>query len=91
MLALAFFIFIGYQQKQKSNIIITQQKELVEEKNKEILDSINYAKRLQEAILPPVSLIKKSFPDSFLLYQPKDIVAGDFYSIAPVMVYRVRL
>ena len=79
MLALAFFIFIGYQQKQKSNIIITQQKELVEEKNKEILDSINYAKRLQEAILPPVSLIKKSFPDSFLLYQPKDIVAGDFY------------
>jgi serine phosphatase RsbU (regulator of sigma subunit) len=51
----------------------------VEGKNKEILDSINYAKRLQEAILPPISLIKKIFPESFVLYRPKDIVAGDFY------------
>jgi len=79
MLVLALFIFSGYRQKQKANKVITQQKELVEEKNKEILDSINYAKRLQDAILPPVSIIKKYFPDSFLLYEPKDIVAGDFY------------
>jgi len=86
MLALAFFIFRGYKQKQKANSIITQQKalveqqkELVEVKNKEVLDSINYAKRLQDAILPPLSLIEKKFPESFLLYKPKDIVAGDFY------------
>jgi len=58
---------------------IVQQKALVEEKNKDILDSINYAKRLQDAILPPLSLIREFFPESFVLYKPKDIVAGDFY------------
>ncbi len=86
MLTLVFFIFRGYRQKQKANIIITQQneevvrqKELLEVKNKEILDSIIYAKRLQDAILPPMKLIKQFFPESFVLYKPKDIVAGDFY------------
>jgi serine phosphatase RsbU (regulator of sigma subunit) len=53
--------------------------ELIEEKNKDILDSINYAKRLQDAILPPLSLVKQHLPESFILYKPKDIVAGDFY------------
>ncbi|HXB10394.1 MAG TPA: tetratricopeptide repeat protein, partial [Bacteroidia bacterium] len=93
MLALAFFIFRGYRQKQKANEIITQQKEevekqktlveqqksLVEQKNKDILDSIMYAKRLQDAILPPMSIIKQYLPESFVIYKPKDIVAGDFY------------
>ncbi|MES2513992.1 MAG: SpoIIE family protein phosphatase, partial [Bacteroidota bacterium] len=51
----------------------------VEEKQKEITDSINYAKRIQEAILPSREFIKTHLPDSFLYYQPKDIVAGDFY------------
>ncbi len=53
--------------------------EEVEEKQKEITDSINYAKRIQEAILPSRDFIKTHLPDSFLYYQPKDIVAGDFY------------
>jgi serine phosphatase RsbU (regulator of sigma subunit) len=93
MLALAFFIFRGYRQKQKANEIITRQKEevekqkalveqqkvLVEEKNKDILDSITYAKRLQDAILPPLSIVKQYLPESFVMYKPKDIVAGDFY------------
>ena len=48
-------------------------------KNKEIQDSINYARRIQEAILPPEQLIKSHFRESFILYKPKDIVAGDFY------------
>ncbi|MGP8217290.1 MAG: tetratricopeptide repeat protein, partial [Bacteroidia bacterium] len=56
-----------------------EQKKVIEEKNKDILDSIMYAKRLQDAILPPLSLIKQYFPESFVLYKPKDIVAGDFY------------
>lgn len=51
----------------------------IEEKNIEILDSINYAKRIQSAILPPDSYWKKNLPESFVLYLPKDIVAGDFY------------
>jgi ligand-binding sensor domain-containing protein/serine phosphatase RsbU (regulator of sigma subunit) len=49
------------------------------EKNKDIMDSIRYAKRIQEAILPPAHVVKKNLPDSFVLYKPKDIVSGDFY------------
>ena len=59
--------------------VVEQQKFLVEAKNKEILDSITYAKRLQDAILPPLNIIKQYLPESFVLYKPKDIVAGDFY------------
>lgn len=55
------------------------QKAVIEEKNEEILDSINYAKRLQSAILPDETIFKSTFSDAFLMYLPKDIVAGDFY------------
>lgn len=84
--ALAFFIYRGYNEKKKANnllasqnIEIKEQKGIIEEKQKEILDSISYAKRLQDAILPPLNLIQKHLPDSFIYYKPKDIVAGDFY------------
>ncbi len=69
----------AYKQKKESSEIIAKQKELVEDKQKEILDSINYAKRIQNAILAREESIKKYLPESFLLYLPKDIVAGDFY------------
>ncbi len=49
------------------------------EKNKDITDSIRYAKRIQEAILPPGNVIKTYFPNSFIFSKPKDIVSGDFY------------
>lgn len=58
---------------------VEQQKEVVEEKNREIMDSIHYAKRIQAAILPPDKSVKELLPNSFVLYKPKDIVAGDFY------------
>jgi serine phosphatase RsbU (regulator of sigma subunit) len=61
-----------------------EQKIIIEEKQKEILSSISYAKRLQEAILPPMSLITENLQQSFILYKPKDIVAGDFYWIEVV-------
>jgi hypothetical protein len=67
---------IEIEQKKKQ---VEKQKELVEEKNKEIMDSINYAKRIQAAILPPARLVKHFLPESFVLYKPKDVVAGDFY------------
>lgn len=51
-------------------------------KNKDITDSINYAKRIQEAILPDTTRISQVFPNSFIYYQPKDIVSGDFYFFA---------
>lgn len=66
-----------------------RQKNLVEEKNKEILDSINYAKRIQTAILPPPRVVKSFLDDSFILYLPKDIVAGDFYWMESVEVNEV--
>ncbi|MBL7913350.1 MAG: tetratricopeptide repeat protein [Bacteroidia bacterium] len=62
---------------QKNEVLL--QKEIVEEHQKEIIDSITYAKRLQDAILPPIALIKTHLPDSFILFKPKAIVAGDFY------------
>ncbi len=80
-----FLIFVFYKlritKKQKNEI--GKQKNEIEEKSKEITDSINYAKRIQKAILPPDSLIKKYLKDSFILYKPKDIVAGDFYWMEP--------
>jgi len=51
------------------------------EKNKDITDSIRYAKRIQEAILPPDKIIRKHLPNSFVFAKPKDIVSGDFYWI----------
>jgi len=62
-----------------TNKKIRLQKELLEKRNKEITDSIIYAKHIQNAILPPNDLIKEHLPHSFVLYKPKDIVAGDFY------------
>lgn len=58
---------------------LVYEKQIVEEKNREILDSILYAKRIQATILPPLVKFKEQFKDSFILYLPKDIVAGDFY------------
>lgn len=51
----------------------------LEEKNKEILDSINYAQRIQRALLASDSMLKKNLPEHFVLFKPKDIVSGDFY------------
>jgi tetratricopeptide (TPR) repeat protein len=63
----------------RQKAIIEVQKHEVEEKNREITESITYAKRLQDATLPPLKLVKEYLKDSFILYLPKDIVAGDFY------------
>ncbi|MCB8963495.1 MAG: SpoIIE family protein phosphatase [Bacteroidales bacterium] len=60
---------------------LEKQKEELMLKNKNITDSINYAKRIQDAILPPIDSFKTYLPDSFILFMPKDIVSGDFYWI----------
>jgi len=60
------------------NVIRNQLKE-IEEQKKDILDSINYAKRIQSALLPPSEQFQESLNDYFVYYQPKDIVSGDFY------------
>lgn len=65
--------------KKKVNETLETQKQQIEMKNRDITDSIQYAKRIQTAILPTKKLIKETLPESFILYLPKDIVAGDFY------------
>jgi serine phosphatase RsbU (regulator of sigma subunit) len=59
---------------------VQHQKELIEIKNKAITDNLIYAQRIQSAILPDINLIHKTLGQSFILYLPKDIVSGDFYS-----------
>ncbi len=58
---------------------LNTQKQLVEHKNQEITESIQYAKFIQDALLPSEKLVKNGFPNSFIYFQPKDIIAGDFY------------
>jgi serine phosphatase RsbU (regulator of sigma subunit) len=74
----AVFMFNRFIVTNKQKKTIEVQKQLVELKNHEILDSINYAKRLQSAILPQLENIKKEL-NVDILYLPKDIIGGDFY------------
>lgn len=92
-IVLGLFAYRKFKTSQKQNQVIIrqkleveQQKQVIdqaygqlEEKNLEIIDSINYAKRIQGAILPTDNSVKNLFTNSFVFYQPKDIVAGDFY------------
>lgn len=66
---------------------VDNQRELIQHKNDEIMDSIRYAKRLQDAILPQRKEIKQSLQNHFIYFNPKDIVAGDFYWFEKVNHY----
>ncbi len=81
----AFFLKVIVDRKKMNKVLLEKNEtielknELLSTKNKEILDSISYAKRLQEAILPSKKLVHRYLENSFIYYKPKDIVAGDFY------------
>jgi serine phosphatase RsbU (regulator of sigma subunit) len=79
VLVFSVFLYNRFRVTRRQSRLIAQQKEIVVAKNKEILDSINYAKRIQAAVLPASAVVAKFLPDSFIIYKPKDIVAGDFY------------
>ncbi len=79
VLVFSIILLRMFSQKRKANILLAEQKAEIEEKNRDIMDSITYAKRIQLAILPPSKIVKEYLKDSFILYKPKDIVAGDFY------------
>ena len=86
VLVFAGFIFRSLRVTRKQKDIIEVQKtevekskHVIEEHQKEITDSITYAKRIQQSILPPLNEIAEALPHSFVLFKPKDIVAGDFY------------
>lgn len=61
------------------NLEVIEKNKIIELKNKDITDSINYAERIQAALLPSEGRMREKIPDFFVLYQPKDIVSGDFY------------
>lgn len=65
--------------EQESNKELRKAYAIIEQKNTEIVQSIDYAKRIQKTILPGAKALKESFPKHFVFYRPKDIVAGDFY------------
>ncbi|MCD6367106.1 MAG: SpoIIE family protein phosphatase, partial [Bacteroidales bacterium] len=65
--------------QQTASMEIAKQREELQIKNKNIMDSINYAKRIQRGMMPTEFLLKHFFPQSFLFYRPRDVVSGDFY------------
>lgn len=73
------------------NVILQHQKDEILHQQTEIMDSINYAQRIQEAILPFDEDIDKSFDDAFVLFLPKDIVSGDFYWFADVDNHKIMV
>lgn len=81
--AISVFAFLN---KRKTSRLLGQQvneinyqNAVIKEKNKDITDSIQYAKRLQEAVFPEADLLNSYFSESFVLFRPRDIVSGDFY------------
>ena len=88
VIVFSVFMFNRWRVTQAQKKIIEEQKflvdeksKIIEEKNKDITDSINYAKRIQVAILPPDKAVKEHLPECFTLYMPKDVVSGDFYFV----------
>lgn len=67
--------------RRKANEELEKKNDLIMEQTKEIKDSIQYASRIQNAILPPEEYMRKLLPDQFIIYRPRDIVSGDYYWI----------
>jgi serine phosphatase RsbU (regulator of sigma subunit) len=92
IIILSVIVIIKYREKKQREIQeyleqrldertreVVEQKEEIETKNRDITDSINYAQRIQASILPPIKRLQLNFSGSFIFYQPRDIVSGDFY------------
>jgi serine phosphatase RsbU (regulator of sigma subunit) len=79
VLTVAFILYRQNKNRQAANKLLQHQNDEIVHQKKEITDSINYAKRIQLAILPPDKMVKRLLPNAFVLYKPKDVVSGDFY------------
>jgi serine phosphatase RsbU (regulator of sigma subunit) len=79
VLLFTIFVFNRYKVTKRQKYIIEKQKESVEENQKQIIDSIKYAKRIQSALLTSEKYISNYLKDFFIIFKPKDIVSGDFY------------
>ena len=80
-ISLLFLGYVLFQYKQKNQILkkLEEAYHEIQIKNKTIIQSINYAQRIQKALLPSKDTINNCFPENFIIYLPKDIVSGDFY------------
>lgn len=81
VLFFSFFLYRQYSQKKKTNIELRDKNKQILAQKKSITDSIKYASRIQNAVLPRQHLLEKLLPDYFILFKPRDIVSGDFYWI----------
>ncbi len=79
ILAFAVLLINMIRQKQRANRILEEKNELISNQKQEITDSIRYASRIQNAILPSANLLNESLKEHFVLFIPRDIVSGDFY------------
>ncbi len=77
-------VFRAYRHKKNTNAALVEQKSIVEANNREIIESIEYAKRIQSAFLPSKTLLTELLGEVFVFYLPKDVVSGDFYWITKV-------
>lgn len=86
LIAVVILIWRNANRSKKANVLLEQQKaeiaaqkKIVEEQHRDMLDSINYAQRIQHAVLPTDEERIRLFPESFVFYKPRDIVSGDFW------------
>ena len=79
---LVFIVLKNNRERKKTNELLHSKNLLIEQKNKEIIDSINYAKRIQDSLFDNFEQVRKFFSDAMIIYRPKDIVSGDFYWIS---------
>ena len=81
VIIIALIAWNRYRLKKKNADLLEKKNQVIEEQNKDILDSIRYASRMQEAIRPPQEIIARNLPESFFFLRPRDIVSGDFYFV----------
>lgn len=79
IIGFAFNLYKGNKNKQRANLKLSEQNRIIADKKQEIEQSIQYAKGIQNAVLPSIAEFKQALPNSFLIYLPKDVVSGDFY------------
>ncbi len=79
VILLSMFLYNRFKVTKAQKFTIEDQKKIVEEKNREIIDSIHYAQRIQKTLLAHHEFIDEHLPNNFVFFKPKDIVSGDFY------------
>jgi serine phosphatase RsbU (regulator of sigma subunit) len=98
LLAIGIILLYNYSLKRSQSltaalddrrILLEKQSKELKEQREEIIGSINYAKRIQSAILPPERYINELLPENFIFYRPKEIVSGDFYWIKQVKNFTI--